>query len=175
MNRSRFAFLTLAGMLLWANQASALYLNTQLLPVYQVGTGSGVKLGHVVHASTNYNRLAAGGAYIAGCAHPEMMPTTGSRALYSENLLGGLQLAVTIPEWLPAMVNMPGFYSLPRGAQVTCTYNWTGHATEGGYVVGVGGISFQTGNGTQSEGGTQNFYMRVPGGTDPNENSTCIP
>jgi hypothetical protein len=163
------------GLLAFVNHAAAVTLKVQPLSVYQVGTGSQVKIGHVVHASTNYNRLQAGGTYVATCADPVMSPTSGQRGISSENLLGGLQLAVTIPEWIPAYVNMPGYYSLPRGAEVACTYAFTGYAIEGGYMVGAGGISFQVGNGSQNEGGTQNFFMRVPGGTDPNDNSACIP
>ena len=159
--------------LLLAKPAAAISLTSQVLSIYQVGTTGQVKLGHVVHASTNYNRLIAGGSYIATCSG--LLPTTSSRTLSANNIVGGLRLTVTIPAQQPAYVNMPGFSSAARGSEFTCTYNWTAHATEGGYTIGASGISYQTGNGHQAEGGTEIFMMRVPSATDPNENSSCIP
>jgi hypothetical protein len=175
MNNHRIAACALwsALALLAVKPAAALTLDTQVLSIYQVGTTGQVKLGHVVHAFTNYNRLIAGGGYMATCFG--LLPTTGSRTLSTGNLVGGLRLTVTIPAHQPAYVSMPGFSGQPRGSEFTCTYNWTSNATEGGYSVGAGGISYQTGNGHQAEGGTEIFRMRVPSGTDPNENSTCIP
>lgn len=175
MKHHRFAVRALlpALALLLVKPAAAISLSTQVLPIYQVGTTGQVKLGHVVHASTPYNQLAAGGSYVATCSGT--MSTTGSRSLSASNFGGGLRLTVTVPATQPAYVNMPGFSSQTRGSEFTCTYNWTSSATEGGLSIGAGGISYQTGNGHQNEGGTEIFMMRVPGGTDPNENSMCIP
>lgn len=150
-------------------------LRTTVLPIYQVGTGAGVSLGHVVQASTVFNRLTAGGTYVASCASPDMQPTTGQRTLSSDGLLGGRSLTVTIPEWVPATVNMPGFNSLTRGTTVACTYNWTSRAVEGGYTVGSGGISFPTGSGERAEGSTQQFTMSVPGDTNQDDWQGCVP
>ena len=150
-------------------------LRTTVLPIYQVGTGAGVSLGHVVEAWTAYNRLTAGGSYVASCASSQMMPTTGQRFLSSDGFTGGRSLTVTIPEWVPATVNMPGFSSLTRGTTVTCTYTWTSRAVEGGYTYGPGGISWQTGNGERSEGSTQPFEMSVPGDTNTDDWQGCIP
>jgi len=150
-------------------------LSTRVLPAYQVGNGAGVNMGHIVFASTLYNRLTAGGTFSASCAHPSMQPATGQRTLSSDNLTGGLSLTVTIPEWLPATISMPGFYSLPRGTTVSCTYNWTSKATESGYSVGFGGVSFQTGNGERSDGFFQPFQMSVPGDTNTDDWQSCIP
>jgi hypothetical protein len=155
--------------------ASALNLRTSVLSIYQVGTGPQVKMGHVVEASTNFNQLGAGGDYIASCADPAIMPSTGGRSLAANNIFGGLYLAVTIPRDQPAYVNMSGFYGLPRGSVVSCTYSWSSHAAEGGIAISADGISIQTGNGRSSEAGTRPFTLRVPSGTDPNENSSCIP
>jgi hypothetical protein len=158
-----------------ASPATALTLRTSVLSIYQVGTGPQVKLGHVVEASTNFSQLTAGGDFIASCADPAIMPSTGSRTLSASNLVGGLYLAVTIPRDQPAYVNMSGFYGLPRGSVVSCTYMWTSHAVEGGIAISASGVSIQSGNGRASEGGTRPFSIRVPSGTDPNENSSCIP
>ena len=175
MKQTRFAasLLLPALALLLAKPAAAITLNTQVLSIYQVGTTGQVKLGHVVHAFTNYNRLIAGGSYIASCSG--LLPVTGSRTLSAGNIVGGLMLTVTIPAQQPAYVNMPGFSSQPRGSEFTCMYNWTSNATEGGYTISAGGISYQVGNGHAAESGTDIFTMRVPSATDPNENSSCIP
>ena len=150
-------------------------LKTTVLPIYQIGNGAGVSLGHVVLASTLFNRLTAGGTYTASCASPVMLPTTGQRTLTSDGLLGGRSLTVTIPEWVPATVNMPGFYSLDRGATVSCTYNWTSRAVESGYSIGSGGISFPIGSGERADGSTQQFQMSVPGDTNSDDWQSCIP
>ena len=156
--------------------ASAVNLVTSVAPIYQVGTGSSVNIGHTAIASTNYNRLFAGGTYSAACGAPGVVPVTGQRFLSTENMFGGLQLYVTIPERHPAIVNMPGFYeAATRGQTLNCAYNWTSRAVEGGYTIGAGGISFQTGNGERSEGGSQIFTMRIPGIADEDEWTSCIP
>lgn len=179
MNRfPQITSLSLLALALVANTtpASAMpNLTTRVLPAYQIGNGAGVSMGHVVLASTVYNRLTAGGTFSASCASPQMQPATGQRTLSVDNLVGGLSLTVTIPEWVPATVSMPGFYSLTRGTTVSCTYNWTSKATEGGYSVGAGGISFQTGNGERSEGFFQQFQMSVPGDTSTDDWQGCIP
>jgi len=156
--------------------ASAVSLATQLAPIYQIGTGAQVTLGHTVVARTNMNRLFAGGTYVAACASSEMLPTTGQRFLPAEKSTGPVVLNVTIPERHPAFVNMPGFNAAAmRGQVLNCTYNWTSRAVESQYSIGVGGIGFTIGGGEANEGSTQLFSMSVPSLGDPNEGSTCIP
>jgi hypothetical protein len=150
-------------------------LRTVVSPPYQVGNGAGVRMGHTVIASTLYNRLTAGGSFSASCISSLMSPATGQRTLSDENFVGGVSLVVTIPEWVPTLVNMPGFYSLTRGTTVSCTYNWTSRAVESGFSVGANGVSFQTGNGEVSEGFFQPFTMSVPGDTSTDEWQGCIP
>jgi hypothetical protein len=180
MNRvglsSRFGALALVAAFAGSTPARAMPdLRTTILPIYQIGTGAGVSLGHVVEARTLYNRLTAGGTYSASCASAGMLPATGQRFLSSDGLLGGRSLTVTIPEWVPATVNMPGFDSLPRGTTVTCTYNWTSRAVEGGYSAGNGGITFPSGSGERSDGSTKSFQMSVPGDTNTDDWQGCIP
>lgn len=168
--------LAIGAALCVSGTASAITLRTSVAPIYQVGTGSTVSLGHTVIATTNYNRLYAGGTYSAVCAAPEVMPTTGQRFLPAENLLGGLTLYVTIPAWHPGLVNMPGYYeAATRGQTLSCTYNWTSRAVEGVYTIGAGGIGFTVGGAERSEGGTQQFIMRVPSLGDENGWTICIP
>jgi len=156
-------------------EASAVQLSTHVTSIYQLGVGAGVMLGHAATGSTNYNRITVGGAYIAQCASPLMLPTTGQRTLSRENLTGGLSLVTTIPQVVPSLVNMPGFNALPAGTTVDCTYNWTSRAVESGYTIGAGGGSFPVGNGERSEGGTQLFVMNVPAATGDDSGDGCHP
>jgi hypothetical protein len=157
----------------WASATP--FLSTQVLPIYQVGNGAGVNMGHIVNASTAYNRLIAGGTFNASCADSLMMPATGQRTVSKDNFGGGIVMHVTIPETVPALVSMPGFYSLPRGTTVQCTYSWTSRAVEGGYTIGASGFSYQTGNGELSEGFFRPFQMSVPGDTNTGDWQGCIP
>jgi hypothetical protein len=150
-------------------------LHVTVLPIYQIGNGAGVSLGHVVRASTIYNRLQAGGTFVASCASPVMQPARGERTTSTDSFSGGLTLNVSIPYSLPATVYMPGFYSLDRGATVSCTYTWTARAVEGGFSVSAGGISYQSGSGEISDGFFQPFQMSVPGDTNTGEWQGCIP
>jgi hypothetical protein len=173
---SRLVALALIASLAGSSPVRAMpELRTTVLPIYQQGTGAGVSLGHVVQASTLFNRLTAGGTYSASCASPLMLPATGQRTLSSDGLLGGRSLTVTIPEWVPATINMPGFYSLARGTTVSCTYNWTSRAVEGGYTVGNGGVTFPTGSSERADGSSQPFQMSVPGDTNSDDWQGCIP
>ena len=165
----------IAGLLTAAQPAAALAMRTYLAAPYQVSTGAGVSLGHAVTGSTDYNRLTVAGSYVAQCASALMMPTQGSRNGYTENVLGGLTLTTNTPQIVPSIVNMPGFFSLTRGTTVACTYDWTSTVAEGGYTWKYGFISYQTGNGTLHEEGTQTFSMSVPGGSDGGDRVGCIP
>ena len=171
-----FTPLLLLGALGAANTASAVNLTTVVAPIYQIGTGSMVRIGHTAVASTPFNQLYAGGTYQAACAGPGIVPMSGQNFLSAWNILGGLQLYTTIPEHHPATISMPGFYeAATRGSTLSCAYNWTSRAIESGYSIGVGGISYQIGNGERNEGSAHPFLMRVPSLTDPNEGGSCIP
>ena len=170
----RLAAVLASAVLLGASQrASAVQLDVYVSTISQFGTGSGVNLGHTVLASTPYNRLIAGGTFTAACNHSATLPLTGERTLPSETY-GFDQniLYVTIPETVPALRNMPGFGSVERGTELSCTYRWTARAIEGGYTIGIGGISFVTGNGERTDGGTVEFKMVRP---DPGYRGCIIP
>jgi len=159
----------------WSPTAPAVELSTVVAPIYQEGTGSLVHVGHTVISSTNYNRLGAGGSFSVACGFGSIAPVTGSNYQSAENYLGKLRLVVTVPMNHPATVNLTGFYNADRGATIHCAYNWLSRAEEGGFSVGVGGISFQTGNGKREEGGSQPFIMQVRDTGDVGDGSTCIP
>ncbi|HTU64576.1 MAG TPA: hypothetical protein VMF52_01390 [Steroidobacteraceae bacterium] len=171
-----FAAAIAAALLMGTQPAHAVpVMNTYVSPIYQVGNGAGVNLGHTVLATTVYNRLIAGGTFVASCISSVMSPASGQRTLSAETLGGGTSLVVTIPTNQPAIVNMPGFYSLNRGDTVNCTYTWTSRAVESGYSIGFNGISFQTGNGERADGFFKPFTMSVPGDTGTGDFNKCIP
>jgi hypothetical protein len=163
------------GALLGAPQfASAIDLNTYVSTPSQWGTGSAFYHGHTVLASTPYNILNAGGGFTIQCNHPATLPMTGERALASSTYgIDRNTLTVTIPAQQPALRNVSGWMQIPGNTQLSCNYRWTAFATEGGYSIGVGGISFQVGNGTARDGGTVDFQLYRPSREDAD--GGCIP
>jgi hypothetical protein len=149
---------------------SAASLDVNVLSIYQEGTSSYARMGHVVDARTSFNRLTAGGSFTARCNDSSIMPATGQNQYSDWALLGGIQLTVTVPQNLPASVMMSGFLSLPRGTVVDCSYDWTAFAVDLGYSVSGQVI----GGGETRQGGSAPFTMRVPsrGG---GEWTPCIP
>ena len=174
-NRAGTSASVLAAALVISAPASAVNLRTVVAPIYQMGGSARAQIGHTVIASTDYNRLYAGGTYKAACGAPGAVPIEGQRFLSAENIVGGVSLTVTVPQWHPAIVSMPGYYEASRGQTLSCVYNWTSRAVESGYSISAGGISIQTGYGERNDGGSQPFTMTVPSRGDPNEGSTCIP
>jgi len=169
-------FLGVALVLVMPHKALAVMLRTEVTAIHQVGVGAGVSLGHAVVASTNYNRLTAGGTYVATCASSAMLPTSGARTLSREGLSGPLSLVTTVPTVVPTIVNMPGYNQLPAGTRVDCTYSWTSKATEGSYSIGAGGIGYITGAGERADGNTQLFVMNVPAAAgDGDDGDSCHP
>ena len=152
----------------------AVTLSVHPASTYQFGTGSGVYLGHTVIASTNMNALEAGGSFRAHCMSPDTGDITGARSLPASGLVGPQQLYVTIPAQLPALRNMPGFFNVPRGANLMCSYDWTAYSRESAYSVGIPGVSTPLGGGHMSDSGSTTFWMRKPG-TSTGGDDACIP
>jgi hypothetical protein len=159
-----------------AQPAAAVEMSVYVTDPYQVMTGSSVRAGHTVIASTGYNRLVAGGEFEVVCNHPTMSLSAPGRRTESggSGLLGGVRLTVTIPYEQPAYVNMAGFHALPRGAIVECQYNWNAQALEGHYTIGAGGIGMVVGQGEKRDGGYRPFRMQKPG-TATGDDDACIP
>jgi hypothetical protein len=162
--RSRFfrcpALLAFAALAAVTESASGVELYAYPSTIEQFGSGSAFYLGHTVMAGTNYNNLSAGGTYIVQCDNPATLPISGERALSSSTLgFSRNQLTVTIPAQQPALANITGWTQVEPGSQLACNYRWTAFATEGGYSIGAGGISFPIGNGTARIGNTVDFTM----------------
>ena len=152
--------------------ASAVHLNSYVSTLEQFGTGSAFYLGHTVLASTNFSTLSAGGTYMAQCAHPATLPVTGERFLSAYGF-GGNSLVVTIPAQQPALANMTGWNNVESNTDLACNYRWTAIATEGGFAIGAGGISYPIGDGTERIGGTVDFSMLR--GNTPQGGGGCAP
>jgi hypothetical protein len=142
--------------------AAAVQLDTVVSNIHQIGISAGVSLGHTAIGYTNFNRITVSGAYTTACASAQLVPTTGQRTLSREEIIGGFGLVTTIPERVPATVNIPGFESLPLGSSVACTYNWTAKAVESSYSLGIPGFGMQSGSGEQAAGGTYPFMLVTP-------------
>jgi len=170
--RLAILFGAVAGIL--TTPAQAVTLNVAPSSIYQFGTGSGVYLGHTVVASTNMNRLQAGGSFRAYCFGADTGSITGERSLPASGLTGPLQLYVTVPAQLPALRNMPGFLGVPRGSNLMCSYDWTAYSREAMYTVGIPGISTPIGGEERSDSDSITFWMRKPG-TATGEDDACIP
>lgn len=164
-NLRLFCLLAPVATCLVSAPASAVDMRVIPQPIYQVGTSASVYIGHTVDAYTFYNRLYAGGTYNVSCG-PPTAPLTGQRFLSRETWGGPTPLVVTIPAWLPSQQTIPGFSSVSPETQLACTYAWTARAVESGYSINLGIVSFQTGNGERSEGGTVPFTMFKPDRTD---------
>jgi hypothetical protein len=158
--RCRAALLIVAALLGAPQLASAVQINVYVASIQQFGTGSGFYLGHTVLSSSDYNLLSAGGTYTAQCNHSATLPVSGERGLSSSTAgFGKNVLIVTIPAQQPAIRNITGWIRVPPETLLSCNYRWTAFATESGYSISAGGISFQVGNGTAREGGTTDFTM----------------
>src|SRR5688572_10994494 len=97
-----------SGLLVAASPASAVTLSVVVSEPYQVMTGSQVRAGHMVTATTIYNRLTAGGTFVVRCNHPTMsLDVPGGRTISRETLAGGIRLNVSVPYEQPAYVNLP--------------------------------------------------------------------
>jgi hypothetical protein len=162
------ALSTLAVLTCFAPIANAtLTMNTLLQPISQLGVGStAVYVGHTVTAGTNFNRLVAGGSFNASCISSDTGSIPGERAITSALILRYNQLAVTIPEQLPALRNMPGFENVPPGSVLSCTYAWTSRAQESTYSIGLPPLTITLGGEELRDGGSVGFQMYQSAGAE---------
>jgi hypothetical protein len=166
------AIISTAVLACGAQPAQAFALRAVPMSIYQNGATAGVFLGHTVIASTNMNRLIAGGSFTATCASTDTGTITGQRTLSAEGL--GAQLYVTIPEWLPALRGMPGFEYVPAGSTLLCTYDWTAHAEESTYTMGIPGFGTTIGGQRGSHSDSVTFVMIKPAAGGDDDNNGCI-
>ncbi|HYJ40960.1 MAG TPA: hypothetical protein VEW08_09230 [Steroidobacteraceae bacterium] len=172
--RCRATLLGAAAMLGAPQLTSAIQMNVYVSTPSQRGTDSAFYLGHTVMASTPFNVLNAGGNYTVQCNHTATLPITGERTLASTTYgFDRNTLTVTIPAQQPAIRNLSGWLQIPDYTALSCNYRWTAFATEGGYSIGAGGISFPIGNGTVRDGDTVDFTMYRPSREDAD--GGCIP
>lgn len=163
------------GLLIASWPSNAVQMSVVVHPPHQVLTGSQVRAGHTVSASTSYNRLTAGGNFVVRCNHPETrLDVPGGRWESGESVLGGVSFSVTIPYQQPAYVNLPGFHGLPRGTILECQYIWNAEAREGHFTISANGIGMTVGMGEKRESSVADFRMQKPG-TATGDDDACIP
>jgi hypothetical protein len=167
------AALAAALILVTPRDASAVELDTVVGNIHQIGMTASVSLGHAAIGHTNYNRMTVSAAYTTACASSVMAPTSGQRTLSREEVIGGFGLVTTVPEKLPAIVDLPGFEFLAAGSRIACAYNWTSKAVESSYSMGIPGFGMQTGSGERAQGGTWPFVMAVPAANDTDDDDGC--
>jgi hypothetical protein len=173
-SRRRAIWWPIAALLAMPQLASAVEMKAYVSRPSQWGQAAAIYIGHTVLASTPYNNLVAGGTYTVQCNHPATIPMSGERTLSSSTF--GIEknsLIVTIPAQLPALRNLSGWPQIPGNTTLSCNYRWTAFATESGYTIGAGGISFPVGNGTMRDGGTEDFPVYRPSKEDAD--GGCMP
>lgn len=152
-----------------AQPASAIDMQVIVSSINQVAYTSSINLGHTIYAHTPMNRLVAGGSFSVHCSDSRTGPINGQRTLSSEQQFGNT-LYVTIPEVLPTTRMLPGFTQLPKGTQISCTYDWTARAVESTYSIGIGGLGITIGGGERADGATVAFTMV----REDNDGEGCI-
>lgn len=170
---SASALLAIAVLVCGAQRADAFNMTTYVSTISQAGYTAGVNLGHAVSATSDMNRLYAGGAFEARCASAYTGSISDQRGFSGESLIGGTRLTVTVPQTMPAMRPMPGFDQMPGGTTLTCTYNWTADAEESTFTLGVPGFGITIGGRKAHDGSSVPFLMFKPGGGGTDDNG-CI-
>lgn len=158
-----------------AKTAHAISGRTAVVPTAQVDFTAGVKLGHLVDATTYMLSITVGGAFRVSCPSQYTGTIEGQNARSQSFTWPPNTLTVEVPSgWLPAVRPLPGFNNVPGGTTLTCSYYWTAHAKESGYTLPLPGGGFPIGNDTYNEGDTFHFEMYKPGGGGTDENNGCI-
>jgi len=170
------AFATAALVLIASTpqKAQAVSMQVYTSSIHQVAFTAGISLGHVVTASSNFNRLFAGGTFEARCPSTYLYPIPGSRGLPAQSLVFGTSITVTIPTIVPTVMDMPGFENLPGGTSLTCNYNWTASAEEASYTIGAGGIGFTIGGEKINDSGSVPFDLYKPTDDDGSSRGGCL-
>jgi hypothetical protein len=170
---SACAVLSAAALVCGAQRAAAFSMSTYVQSISQSGFTAGVNLGHTVSANSDMNRLYAAGAFVASCASSYTGSINDRRGFSAESLILGTRVTVTVPDWLPALRNMPGFDQVPGGTTLSCIYNWTADAEESTYTMSVSGFGITIGGQKAHDGRSVPFEMYQPGSSG-NKESGCM-
>lgn len=123
-------------------------LSARLIPLEhsQVGTSGIVRFGTVVTASTNLNALWASANFKIDCSDAAIRPSiTGKRGWSDNGIRGPRNIYVTVPEWVPAEQELPGWQAVMGGTYVSCVNTQTGYARTNILPIGSGGSTFPIG------------------------------
>jgi hypothetical protein len=173
-----FAFAAIAAMTLLCSSrtAQALEMHVDVLSINQApGFAPRVKLGHIIHASTNMISVAAGGTFRVTCPSSYTGTIEGQNSVPQTGVPPNV-LSVEVPAgWLPAERELPGFTNVPGGTSLTCTYFWTATAREAMYSLGAGGSGIPIGGDVSNRSDSITFEMYQPGSGGGDRNNGCLP
>jgi hypothetical protein len=170
-----FAATAAALLLSGAKPALAITGNASIIPTAQVEFTAGVKLGHLVDATTYMPSITVGGTFRVSCPSQYTGTIEGGNSLSQSFTWPPNTLTVGVPSgWLPAVRQLPGFNNVPAGTSLMCGYYWTAQAKESGYVLPVPGGGFPVGNETYNASDTFTFEMYKPGAGGTDDNNGCI-
>jgi hypothetical protein len=144
-------------------------LNAHLiaLDTFQKGTSGIIQFGTVVTASTNLNALWASADFRIDCSDPAIRPAiTGKRGWSDNGIKGPRNIYVTVPEWVPAEQELPGWTYVMGGTFVSCVNTQNGYAKTHILPIGTGGTAFPVGGDGWEETKTTTFGQIKPGTRD---------
>jgi len=136
---------------------------------------AGVKLGHLVDATTYMPSITVGGTFRVSCPSQYTGTIEGQNSLSQSFTWPPNTLTVGVPPgFLPATRQLPGFNNVPGGTTLICGYYWTASAKESGYTLPLPGGGFPIGNEVYNAADTVTFEMYKPGGSGSDDGNGCI-
>lgn len=153
MKRATRLWVALApcAMLLHAAPAAAVTMHVTEMPIYQVGIGPTITVGHFIDARSLFQNLTITGGFRVSCSEPVVPDIVESYSATQTVYFGSNVFSKAIPEPLPAQRNLGGWNKVRTGTVLNCSYRLQARATESGINFGTGGGSVSYGNGEQSE------------------------
>lgn len=143
-------------------------VSARLIPLehYQVNTTGIVRFGTVLTASTNLNALWASANFKLECSDPHVRPPiTGKRGWSDNGIRGPRFITITVPEWVGAEQELPGWQAVMGGTYVSCVNTQWGYARTNILPIGSGGTSFPIG-GESWEASTATTFGVIKPGTE---------
>jgi hypothetical protein len=163
-NRPLLAGIATALLLSSAPARADLTANLYPLDTYQIQASGIISFGTIVQAHTNLNAIWASANFRIECSDPAIRPAlTGSRGWSDNGFTGPRSIYVTVPEWVPAQQELPGWQNVMGGTYVSCVNTHTAYAKTHILPIGSGGTSFPIGGDGWEASRSQSFGVIKPG------------